>query len=100
MKKTLYLISFLILASSCGIKPKEKIVYKYIEKPVYIQCEKPVIPEKPKFQTYQIFRVNFENKYYYCADVENAKIISENWLKYKNWCESLKEILENQRAPP
>ena len=92
MKRTLYLIPFLILASSCSIKPKEKIVYKYIEKPVYIQCEKPVIPEKPKFQTYQIFRVNFEGKYYYCADVENAKIISENWLKYKNWCES---ILEN-----
>ena len=91
MKKTLFLIPFLILASSCGIKPKEKIVYKYIEKPVYIECQKPVIPEKPEFTPYQIFRVKFENKYYYCADTENAKTIAENWLKYKNWCETLLE---------
>lgn len=94
MKKTLFLTCLIVLASSCSLKPKEKIVYKYISKPVYIQCQKPVIPEKPKFQPYQIFRVQFENKYYYCADVENAKVISENWLKYKNWCESLQEHLK------
>jgi len=94
MKKILYLIPFLILASSCTVKPKEKIVYKYIEKPIYIQCEKPVIPEKPEFTPYKIFRVHFEGKYYYCADIENAKVLSENWLKYKNWCEGLKEILK------
>ncbi len=92
MKKTLFLIFSAILASSCSIKPKEKIVYKYIEKPVYIQCEKPIVPEKPEFTPYQIFRVRFENKYYYCVDVENAKTISENWLKYKSWCESLEKI--------
>ena len=93
MKKILYLILYLALASSCATKQEPKVIYKYIEKPVYIQCEKPVIPEKPKFQTYQIFRVNFEGKYYYCADVENARILSENWLKYKNWCENLKETI-------
>jgi len=80
MKKTLFLIPFLILASNCVNKQEPKIVYKYIEKPVYIQCEKPVIPEKPEFMPYQIFRVNFENKYYYCADIENARILSENWI--------------------
>ena len=100
MRKTSYLIPFLILVSSCGVKQEPKIVYKYIEKPIYIQCQKPVIPEKPEFQPYQIFRVQFENKYYYCVDVENARTLSENWLRYKNWCESLKEILINQRAPP
>ncbi len=92
MKKTLFSMCLIALVSSCSIKPKEKIVYKYIEKPVYIKCEKPVIPKKPEFITYQIFRVKFEGKYYYCADVENARILSENWLKYKNWCENLEEI--------
>jgi len=96
MRKTLYLIPFLILVSSCGVKPKEKIVYKYIEKPVYIQCQKPVIPEKPEFTPYQIFRVQFERKYYYCVNLENAKILSENWLRYKNWCESLKSIVNSK----
>ena len=94
MKKTLFLTCLIALASSCSIKPKEKIVYKYIEKPVYIQCQKPVIPEKPEFQKYEIFRVQFEDKYYYCIDVENARIVSENWLKYKNWCENLQEYLK------
>ncbi len=97
MKKILFLMCLTALVSSCGVKQQPKIVYKYIEKPVYIECQKPVIPEKPKFQTYQIFRVNFEGKYYYCADVENAKIISENWLKYRNWCESLEESLKNEQ---
>ncbi len=94
MKRTLFLMCFLILASSCSIKPKEKIVYKYIEKPVYIECQKPVVPEKPAFQPYQIFRVQFEGKYYYCADVENARIISQNWLKYKSWCEGLEKLIK------
>ncbi|WP_297452589.1 hypothetical protein [Persephonella sp.] len=83
------------MASSCATKQEPKVVYKYIQKPVYVECEKPVIPEKPKFQSYEIFRVKFEGKYYYCADVENAKIISENWLRYKNWCESLETLLKN-----
>ncbi|HCB69338.1 MAG TPA: hypothetical protein DEP48_03160 [Persephonella sp.] len=87
---------FLILASSCSIKPKEKIVYKYIEKPVYIECQKPVVPEKPAFQPYQIFRVQFEGEYYYCVNVVNAKILSENWLRYKNWCESLEINLKRK----
>jgi hypothetical protein len=82
------------LVSSC-IEPKERIVYKYIEKPIYIECQKPTIPEKPEFQKYEIFRVKFENNYYYCVDAENAKIISENWLRYKNWCESINAILKN-----
>ena len=94
MRKTLYLIPFLILVSSCASKQEPKVVYKYIEKPVYIQCQKPVIPEKPEYTPYQIFRVNFESKYYYCVDLENAKILSENWLKYKNWCEGLQEHLK------
>ena len=97
MKRTLYLILSAILASSCATKQEPKVIYKYIEKPVYMKCEKPVVPEKPEFQKYQIFRVKFEGKYYYCADMENAKIISENWLKYKNWCESLKENLKNEQ---
>ncbi|WP_457623499.1 hypothetical protein [Persephonella sp.] len=92
MKKTLFLILSAILVSSCANKQEPKIVYKYIEKPVYIECEKPTIPEKPEFIPYQIFRAEFENKYYYCVDVENAKVISENWLKYKSWCESLEKI--------
>ncbi len=95
MRKILFLTCFLILASSCATKQEPKVVYKYIQKPVYVECEKPVIPEKPKFQSYEIFRVKFEGKYYYCADVENAKIISENWLRYKNWCESLETLLKN-----
>ncbi len=97
MKRTLYLILSAILASSCATKQEPKVIYKYIEKPVYMKCEKPVVPEKPEFQKYQIFRVKFGGKYYYCADMENAKIISENWLKYKNWCESLKENLKNEQ---
>jgi len=59
-----------------------------------MECQKPVIPEKPGFQPYQIFRVQFEGKYYYCADVENARIIGENWLRYKNWCESLENTFK------
>ncbi|WP_457642373.1 hypothetical protein [Persephonella sp.] len=65
-------------------RTRVKIVYKYIEKPVYIECQKPIIPEKPEFISYQIFRVQFEGKYYYCTDIENARIISENWLRYKS----------------
>jgi hypothetical protein len=41
--------------------------------------------------------VNFEGKYYYCVDIENAKTIAENWMKYKNRCENLKTILEETR---
>ena len=95
MKKTLFLILCLALASSCATKQEPKVIYKYIQKPVYIKCEKPIIPEKPEFQEYYIFRVKFENKYYYCVDVENAKILSENWLRYKNWCESLETLFKN-----
>ncbi len=93
MKKTLFSMCLIVLASSCATKQEPKVIYKYIEKPIYVKCEKPVIPEKPKFQLYQIFRVKFEGKYYYCADIENAKVISENWLRYKNWCESLEKII-------
>ena len=94
MRKILFLILSAALVSSCATK-EPKVVYKYIEKPVYIKCQKPVIPEKPKFQSYEIFRVKFEGKYYYCVDVENARILSENWLKYRNWCESLGSLLKN-----
>ncbi|WP_456400124.1 hypothetical protein [Persephonella sp.] len=94
MKKTLFLTCLIALASSCGVKQEPKIVYKYIEKPVYVECQKPVIPEKPEFQPYQIFRVQFEGEYYYCVNVVNARVISENWLRYKNWCESLENTLK------
>ena len=89
MRRILFLMLFLALASSCATKQESKIVYEDIEKPVYIKCEKPVIPKKLQFVPCQIFRVRFEGKYYYCMDTKNAKILSENWLKYKNWCGSL-----------
>ncbi|NPA53946.1 MAG: hypothetical protein GXO21_04690 [Aquificae bacterium] len=95
MKKILLLILFLISASSCANKQESRVVYRYIEKPVYIECQKPAIPEKPKAKDYQVLRIKFEEKYYYCVDVENAKILSENWLKYRNWCESINTILKN-----
>ena len=72
MRKILLLI-LLASASSCATK-KPKVVYKYIENPVYIECQKLAVPKKPKFLPYQIFRVKFEDKFYYCADVENAKL--------------------------
>ncbi len=52
MEKTLFLILSAILASSCGVKQELKVIYKYIEKPVYIECQKSTIPEKPEFIPY------------------------------------------------
>ncbi len=97
MKKILLLILFLISASSCANKQEPKIVYRYIEKPIYIHCQKPTIPKKPKAKDYQVLRIKFEENYYYCVDEANARILSENWLKYQNWCESLKTILKDKK---
>ncbi len=89
MKMIIFLMFLVILVNSCANKNPE---IKYVEKPVYIECQKQKIPDKPEFIPYNAMRINFENKYYYCVDEDNAKIMIGNWLKYQNWCETIYEL--------
>jgi len=82
----IYTILFLLLVSSifqgCSqdeCKPTVKI--KYVEIP------RPPITKKPRFEKYNIYFTNINNKNYILIPKNDAIILKNNWILYKNWCE-------------
>ena len=81
--------------SSCACKSNQtrpQIIYK--TKIIKEKCTFPNIPEKPKPQKYKTLKFLYDNDYYYCVDLDNAKILVNNWLEYKEWCEGMYNILK------
>jgi len=83
-----YIILSLLLVSSlfqgCCFpekvcKPTTKI--KYVE----IPCPKPT--GRPKFVKYNIYFTNINKENYILIPKNDAIIMKNNWLLYKNWCE-------------
>lgn len=84
----LYSIFLAILVTStfsgCCEKCKE---CHPITKVKYIEIEKPKHTKKPKFEKYNIYFTNINKKEYVLIPKEDAIILKNNWILYKNWCE-------------
>jgi len=86
MKRIVILIS-LCLASLLVSCVKPKVVYK--TKVIYKQCPKINVSEPPQFEHYSVTKLEWKDNYYYCTNLDNAKIIVTNWIEYQNWCQTM-----------
>lgn len=83
-----YTILSLVLVSSlfqgcCELtcKPEPIVKIKYVPLP------KLKVTKKPKFEKYDIYFTNINNKNYILIPKNDAIILKNNWMLYKNWCE-------------
>lgn len=83
MKKLLWAsaIGFIFLGCS-----KTEIVYKYPEIPNPLT--------KPVAQDYNVSMAEINNINYYILTEEDAKILSENWIRYKAYAEGNEALLQ------
>lgn len=82
-----------ILLATCvfliGCSTKEYI-YKYPEIPAPL--------EKPKFNDYNVSSVEINGVNYFVLTERDAEILSQNWIKYKNFSETNYKILKDLNA--
>lgn len=60
----------------------------------YIYPEMPDIKEPPETRDYNLSIIKINNTEYYSLSPEDAKILSENWVKFKSWAETNYELLK------
>lgn len=72
-----------------GCSTKEYI-YKYPEIPAPL--------EKPKFNDYNVSSVEINGVNYFVLTERDAEILSQNWIKYKNFSETNYKILKDLNA--
>lgn len=77
------LVGLTIFLNGCT---KTEIIYKYPEIPNLIS--------KPQAQDYNVSMAEINNINYYVLTEEDAKILSENWIRYKAYAEANEELLE------
>lgn len=89
----LIIISFVFLILSCATKVKEKPVYiekpVIVEKPIYIKPNIPELPERPKLESPEFFKLGDK----YCVDIKGVKILLKNLYKLDNYARELETIL-------
>ena len=52
------------------------------------------ISEPPATQDYNLSVIKINNIEYYSLSPEDAKILSENWIRFKSWAEANYELLK------
>lgn len=60
----------------------------------FVYPEIPDIKEPPITQDYNLTVIKINNIEYYSLSPEDAKILSENWIKFKSWAETNYELLK------
>ena len=60
----------------------------------FIYPEIPDILEPPATQDYNLSVIKINNIEYYSLSPEDAKILSENWIRFKSWAETNYELLK------
>ncbi|EAI0948211.1 hypothetical protein E1I37_09780 [Campylobacter coli] len=60
----------------------------------FIYPKIPDIKEPPITQDYNLTVIKINNVEYYSLSSEDAKILSENWIKFKSWAETNYELLK------
>lgn len=60
----------------------------------FIYPKIPDIKEPPITQDYNLTVIKINNVEYYSLGSEDAKILSENWIKFKSWAETNYELLK------
>lgn len=82
----IYIMLFLLLVSSLfqGCAEQE---CKPVTKIKYVTAPRPKPTNKPTFEGYNIYFTNINNKNYILIPQNDAVILKNNWLLYKNWCE-------------
>ncbi|MGI7717383.1 hypothetical protein ACNGMK_09070 [Campylobacter coli] len=60
----------------------------------FIYSKIPDVKEPPTTQDYNLTVIKINNIEYYSLSPEDAKILSENWIKFKSWAETNYELLK------
>ena len=60
----------------------------------FIYPEIPDILEPPATQDYNLSVIKINNIEYYSLSPEDAKNLSENWIRFKSWAETNYELLK------
>ena len=84
MKILKVFITILLILVINGCSEKE---CKPVTKIKYIKIERPEVSSRPEFKKYKLYFTNINNKTYVLIPKEDAVIIKNNWILYKNWCE-------------
>lgn len=84
MKLFLTSILFSFLLIGCGAPKTE-----------FIHAKLPDIPKKPEMSEYKLNLIEINSNKFYSLTVEDARKLSENWIKYKMWAETNYELLKH-----
>lgn len=60
----------------------------------FVYPEIPDISEPPLTQDYNLSVIKINNIEYYSLSPDDAKILSENWIRFKSWAETNYELLK------
>lgn len=81
------LLAICVFFVGCSTK---EYIYKYPEIPAPL--------EKPKFNDYNVSSVEINGQNYFVLTERDAEILSQNWIKYKNFSETNYKILKDLNA--
>lgn len=89
MKAMSFIALLVLLVSNQGCADK----CKPIVETHYIKQAIPEPQAKPKGSDFQLLQIEFNGKTYYAVEEEQGKLLSLNWLMYKEWAEGNYEVL-------
>jgi len=90
--RILFLIIPLLLSSCITTQPSQpKVVYK--TKVVY-KCDLPKLPNPPQPPQVNLYKVNLNNKVYYCYDSDSAYQVSQYLILLQNYLQSCRLITQ------